>query len=119
MTGPVFVAPVVVEDPMPVPPESAPTVDCTDLADTIAGLRKATSERDRWAETAKALRAVLEHRLGEREIGLVDGRETVRHTYVTTRRLDTKKLRENHAQLAEDFTVEVHSRRFGLVEVQE
>lgn len=57
--------------------------------------------------------------LGEAEAGLVEGHRVVTWKTVTSRRVDTKALREAHPDVADAHTVETVSRRFVLMQVDD
>ena len=70
-----------------------------------------------WTEKADIARQQVESAMGDCEVGLVNGRETVRWTTVESRRIDTKKIREllSEEQVAGIEAVTI-TRRFTIVE---
>ena len=70
-----------------------------------------------WTEKADIARQQVESAMGDCEIGLVNGRESVRWTTVESRRIDTKKIREllSEEQVAGLEAVTI-TRRFTIVE---
>lgn len=89
-----------------------------DLADWVAAYRAAREHERNWRETAERVRAEITTRLSESEasVGTVAGSPVVRYTPVTTQRLDTKALREDHPELAARYTAPQTSHRFSLVD---
>ena len=70
-----------------------------------------------WTEKADIARQQVEAAMGDCEIGLVNGKESVRWTTVESRRIDTKKIREllSPEQVAGVEAVTI-TRRFTIVE---
>jgi predicted phage-related endonuclease len=96
------------------PPASAPTVDLTPLADTVAEYARLLVQIAELKEVADLQRKVIEHALGEREVGLIEGKPAVSWKYVTASRFDVTRFRKSHPDLADEFLTESHSRRFVL-----
>ena len=70
-----------------------------------------------WSEKADIAAEQIKAQLGDAQVGLVNGRETVRYTVVETTRLDTKKLREVLSdEVLAPFETTSTSRRFTLVD---
>lgn len=89
-----------------------------DLATWLAAYREACTNRDQWAQIADRAKQQITQQL-ERdaaEIGTVDGRPAVKWATVTTRRLDTKALKEKDPDLAARYVVETTSRRFTVLD---
>lgn len=61
-------------------------------------------------------REQIEAALGDAEVGTVEGQPVVRNTTVTSTRLDTRKLKEQHPDLYEQFCRPQMSRRFTVVD---
>lgn len=97
-------------------PEPALVADVSDLAADVSRLREiAGSQR-----ALKAERAVLENRLksalGAAETGQIDGAEVVSwHPHIRPQ-IDSERLRADHPQIAEDYTVRKPVRRFLIKE---
>jgi predicted phage-related endonuclease len=72
------------------------------------------AEIRRLEETAEQARRHIEAALGDNEEGVLDGEIVVRWTHVNSTRVDLAKLRENHPDIAEAFTVSTSSRRFTI-----
>jgi hypothetical protein len=70
-----------------------------------------------WTEKADIARQQVEFAMGDCEVGLVNGKESVRWTTVESRRIDTKKIREllSEEQVAGLEAVTI-TRRFTIVE---
>jgi len=70
-----------------------------------------------WTEKADIARQQVESAMGDCEVGLVNGKESVRWTTVESRRIDTKKIREllSEEQVAGLEAVTI-TRRFTIVE---
>jgi predicted phage-related endonuclease len=66
-------------------------------------------------EAKKLARGHLERMLGSHEIGTLAGQPVVRWTFVQSRRLDQRKLKEQAPDLVAECTVDAVSRRFTLV----
>jgi predicted phage-related endonuclease len=96
-----------------------PTTDQTVALDDIAGwvetYHQAGAQIAKLEELRGVARQHIEAALGDHEVGTVNGRPVVRWTVVTSRRLDQKKLKADHPDLAEALTVPSTSRRFTLV----
>lgn len=91
-----------------------------DLDNTAAGwvqaYRQAEQHEREWAAVKARAREHLEAILGDAEVGLVDDTPAVRWTYVTSRRLDQRKLKEHAPDLVEQCTVDSVTRRFTVAE---
>lgn len=89
-----------------------------ELATWVKAYREACANRDNWGEIADRAKQHISQALEEAgaQIGTVNGRPAVRYTEVTSQRLDAKKLKAVHPDLAAEFMVTSHSRRFTLVE---
>lgn len=84
---------------------------------TMLWLRAYTETKAKIAELeqmAEQARRHVEAALGDNEEGVVDGQIVVRWTHVTSNRLDTKKLKENHPDLVEQFSRPQVTRRFTI-----
>lgn len=83
----------------------------------LLGYIEAKAKIKEWSEKADIYAEQIKAQLGDAEIGLINGRESVRWTTVESRRIDTKKIRE---LLSEDdiagLEVVSLSRRFTIVE---
>lgn len=88
-----------------------------ELATWVAAYREACTNRDNWAEIADRAKQQITQHLEEAgaEIGTVDGLPAVRYTQVATNRIDTKRFKAEHPELAAQFTTTSHSNRFTLV----
>jgi len=78
---------------------------------------EAKNKAKEWNEKADIARQQVEFAMGDCEVGLVNGKESVRWTTVESRRIDTKKIREllSEEQVAGLEAVTI-SRRFTIVE---
>ena len=83
----------------------------------LLGYIEAKAKIKEWSEKADIYAEQIKAQLGDAEIGLINGRESVRWTTVESRRIDTKKIRE---LLSEDdiagLEVVSLSRRFTIME---
>lgn len=69
-----------------------------------------------WEERADIARSQVEAAMGDCEVGLINGRESVRWTTVESSRIDTKKIRELlPPEMVEQLEVKSISRRFSIV----
>ena len=69
-----------------------------------------------WQEKADVAAEQVKFAMGDAEIGLVNGKESVRWTTVESRRIDIKKLRELLPEEAvEQLEIATISRRFSIV----
>ncbi|GAA0638051.1 hypothetical protein GCM10010174_69860 [Kutzneria viridogrisea] len=82
----------------------------------MAAYREATANAKRWTEIADRARKHITDALGDNEVGTVDGEPVARYTVVNGTRLDSKKLKAEHPDIVEQFTVPTTSRRFTLVD---
>lgn len=89
-----------------------------DLATWVKAYREARTNSDNWAEIADRAKQQIQQALEEAdaEVGTVNGYPAVRYTQVTSQRLDTKRLKAAHPDIAAEFMVTGHSRRFTLVD---
>jgi len=70
-----------------------------------------------WQEKADIAAEQVKAAMGDCEIGLVNGRESVRWTTVETHRIDTKKIRELFPpEMVEKFETTTVTRRFSIVD---
>jgi len=70
-----------------------------------------------WTEKADIAQEQIKNMLGDAEIGLINGRESVRWITVESRRLDVKKAREIlPPQVIDIIEVLSSSRRFTVIE---
>ncbi len=77
--------------------------------------RQGWKEREEEAkEHRKAAENKLKDMLGEKEIGLFEGEPVVRWTQVTSKRIDSKKLREQYPEVAEECEYESSYRRLTV-----
>jgi predicted phage-related endonuclease len=110
-----FVPPAAVDsDNDEMPPSSAPTVDITDIGANVIRLAELNVQIAELKEIADMQRKVIEHALGEKEVGLIDGKPAVTWKYVSSSRFDIPRFRKTHPDLAAEFLTESHSRRFVL-----
>jgi predicted phage-related endonuclease len=83
----------------------------------LTAFTEAKAKVKEWQEKADIAQEQVKYAMGDSEIGLVNGKETVRWTTVESRRIDVKKLRE---LLPEEAIAELEnvtiSRRFTVVE---
>lgn len=94
------------------------TAPIDDLTPWVAAYREACANRDQWAEIADRAKQQITQQLEneQAEVGTIDGRPTVKWTEVTTRRINTKALKEKDPELADRYTVTSTSRRFTLLD---
>lgn len=91
-------------------------VELDDVAQWVTVYDQAVAEIRRLEEVRDAARRVIEQHLGDREVGTVAGRPAFRFTYVTTHRLDQRKLTAENPDLVDGYKVPSTSRRFTRVE---
>jgi predicted phage-related endonuclease len=91
-------------------------LDATAAAFLTAYIEAKTKVKE-WTEKADIARQQVESAMGDCEVGLVNGKESVRWTTVESRRIDTKKIREllSPEQVAGVEAVTI-TRRFTIVE---
>ena len=96
--------------------QSMVDLDATSAAFLTAYI-EAKDKVKEWTERADIARQQVEAAMGDCEIGLVNGKESVRWTTVESRRIDTKKIREllSPEQVAGVEAVTI-TRRFTIVE---
>ena len=88
-----------------------------DIASWLKQYKDAQSRIKEWQEVADIARSHLESALGDAEVGMYQGNEVVRWSFVETRRLDVKKAREILPdQVIQLLEVPTMSRRFTIVE---
>lgn len=93
-----------------------PAVPLDNLQQWVTLYDQATAEISRLTEVKDAARRMIEQTLGEHEVGTVGGRPAFRFTYVTSQRVDQKKLAAENPDLVEKYKVPSTSRRFTRVE---
>lgn len=98
-------------DPVP------PAAPLDDLATWVQAYREATANAKTWAEIADRAKEQITAALDQHgaQVGTIGGRPAVRWTVVESSRLDTRKLRSEHPELVEAFTVPTVTRRFTVV----
>ena len=83
----------------------------------LMGYIEAKAKVKEWSEKADIYAEQIKAQLGDAEIGLIGGKESVRWTSVTSERVDVTKLREKlGAELLQPFMTQSVSRRFTIVE---
>ena len=83
----------------------------------LLGYLEAKAKVKEWSERADIYAEQIKAQLGDAEIGLINGKESVRWTSVISERVDVKKLREViPAETLAPFVVETVSRRFTIVD---
>lgn len=83
----------------------------------LLGYLEAKAKVKEWSEKADIYAEQIKAQLGDAEIGLINGRESVRWTSVTSQRVDIAKLREVISpEVLAPFVKESISRRFTIVE---
>ena len=87
-----------------------------DIAGQIEVLRYAKRKEAEIKELLASTRAVIEERLGDNEIGTLDGNPVVRWTFVKTNRLNQRKLKEDRPDLVAEYTEASESRRFDVLD---
>jgi hypothetical protein len=88
-----------------------------DIASWLKQYRDALSRIKEWGEVADIARSHLESALGDAEVGMYQGNEVVRWSFVESRRIDVKKAREILPdQVIQLLEVPTTSRRFTVVE---
>lgn len=86
------------------------------VADWISAYRTAKDNAAKWAELADRARSHITEALGDAEVGVIDGKPVVRHAFVHKRRVNLPKMRDEHPELVEQFTVAAVERRFTLID---
>ena len=87
-----------------------------DIASWLKQYSDAQSRIKEWQEIADIARSHLESALGDAEVGMYNGNEVVRWSFVESKRFDTKRAREIlPSQVIEALEVVSTSRRFSLV----
>jgi predicted phage-related endonuclease len=88
------------------------------LRDHLAAYRVAQGNVKAWQDTADRLKQHIVDALDAAgaDIGLVSGKPAVRWTRVESLRLNTKKLRDDHPDLAAQYSVPSVTHRFTLVD---
>lgn len=84
------------------------------VAQWLVYIRQCNAQIKQLEEARDNARRHIEAALGDAEVGLVDGQPAVRWTWVHSKRLDQRKLKEQAPELVEACTVPVVSRRFSL-----
>ena len=83
----------------------------------LLAYKEAKQKIKEWTEKADIAQEQIKSMLGDAEIGLINGKESVRWTTVESRRLDVKKAREIlPPQIIDIIEVLSTSRRFTVVE---
>ena len=88
-----------------------------DIASWLKQYKEALSKIKEWQEVSDIARSHLESALGDAEVGMYQGNEVVRWSFVESRRIDVKKAREIlPVQVIELLEIPTMSRRFTVVE---
>ena len=88
-----------------------------DIASWLKQYSDAQTRIKEWQEIADIARSHLESALGDAEVGMYNGNEVVRWSFVESKRIDVKKAREIlPIQVIELLEVPTTSRRFTIVE---
>jgi predicted phage-related endonuclease len=83
----------------------------------LLAYKEAKQKIKEWTEKADIAQEQIKSMLGDAEIGLINGKESVRWTTVESRRLDVKKAREIlPPQVIDIIEVLSTSRRFTVIE---
>jgi len=83
----------------------------------LLAYKEAKQKIKEWTEKADIAQEQIKNMLGDAEIGLINGKESVRWTTVESRRLDVKKAREIlPPQVIDIIEVLSTSRRFTVIE---
>ena len=83
----------------------------------LLAYKEAKQKIKEWSEKADIAQEQIKSMLGDAEIGLINGKESVRWITVESRRIDVKKAREIlPPQVIDIIEVISASRRFTLVE---
>ena len=83
----------------------------------LAAYIEAKAKAKEWNEKADIYAEQVKAALGDAEIGLVNGRESVRWTTVETHRIDTKRIRELlPPEMVEKLETVTISKRFSIVD---
>lgn len=87
------------------------------IADWVAVYRKAKDAEKLAKEKAEEARAIIAATLDETEaeFGTVDDEPVIRWRSISATRLDTKKLREQYPDLADEFSVTKPSMRMEIL----
>lgn len=91
-------------------------VELDTLTPTINLYTDALARIKEWEDIAKQCRAAIEQRLGDNEIGLLNGRVAVRWSHTTSNRLDQTLLKANYPEAYRACQTPSTSRRFTLVD---
>jgi predicted phage-related endonuclease len=88
-----------------------------DIASWLKQYTDALTRIKEWQEVADIARSHLESALGDAEVGMDQGNEVVRWSFVESKRIDVKKAREIlPIQVIELLEVPTTSRRFTIVD---
>lgn len=88
-----------------------------DIASWLKQYTDALTRIKEWQEVADIARSHLESALGDAEVGMYQGNEVVRWSFVESKRIDVKKAREIlPIQVIELLEVPTTSRRFTIVD---
>lgn len=91
-------------------------VDIADLADAREAYRRAKIEIRKWQDVADAAKGKITERLGDAEIGTVDGYVVLTYKRSTRTTVDTKRLREDMGDLLAPYLRTSEVRSFELVD---
>lgn len=77
--------------------------------------REAQARIKEWEEIAKKARTSIEERMGESEVGTIDGKPAIRWVYINSTRLDQTLLKGQHPDVYQACQTTSTSRRFEPV----
>lgn len=92
------------------------TVDLSDVRGSVELLKWAKAQQAKLKEVEANARAAIEEKMGEAEIGTLDGEDVISWSHFKKRQLDQKALREKHPELVEEYTNLVESRQFKVID---
>lgn len=90
-------------------------VDLSDVRGQVEILRWAKAQQAKLKEIEANARDAIEAKMGNADVGLLDGEEAITWATFKKRQLDQKALRDEHPELAESFTQLVEQRQFKVV----
>lgn len=90
-------------------------LDIDDLADLVYAREHLDTEIKTLIASREEIDSVIKERLGDAEIGLVNGQPRVAWSTVVANRIDVKQLKQQDPTLAEKYTVTSTHRRFMTI----
>lgn len=96
------------------PSPTPEVVDLNPIANWVREYVTARQQLDEAQQRVDHIRGLIEDALGDREVGVVEGRPVVTWRTTVTRRLDTARVKEHFGADYDNWTKPITTRRFEV-----